>query len=78
MNMVELADSARSGVSYDGTESKYASGEMAHSLSDQLFCLMFGLLVCIEVTALMTDWGFDKVPCGLPNYVNGAQVGEFF
>ena len=50
---------------------------MVHSLNDQLFRLMFGLLVCIEVTALMTDWGFEKVPGGLSNYINSAQVGEF-
>jgi len=77
MNIIELVHYARSGVPYDGAESKYASREMIHSLNNQLFRLMFGLLVCIEVTALMTDRGFEKVPCGLSNYVNSAQVSEF-
>jgi hypothetical protein len=77
MKVVKLAYLARSRVSNDRTESKYAGWEPVHSFCHQLFGLVFGLLVRIKVPTVMMDRGLKKVPSSLSDHVSSTQVSKF-
>ena len=78
MEIVALRNLARGRVADDGAEAIDGDRQAGHSLKHQMFGLMFGLLIDVEVPTVVFDRRLSHEAGRSAGNIQRADVGEFF